>query len=215
MKVLIEGEEGGRPFRVLERTEDGSRLYYEDGILYTHVDASGSNLLGYVSAMEAALGKPASLLLLGTAGGALATLFSRRGARVTAIDNWQTAFDLARHWFHLPRSVACVTADAIAFLRSTSEQWDAIAVDVYRSTEIPEAMLTNDMGSLLAKALKPGGVIVWNVADSPRSQPAQCISRALRLSGLILSMVSVIDADIGNTLVVGREPNDRQPAPTT
>jgi len=202
MKVLIEGEENGRRFRVLELNEDGSRLYYDDGVLYTHVDAAGDNLLDYVSAMEAALGEPASVLLLGTAGGALATLFSRRGARVTAVDNWQTSFDIAHRWFQLPMTVECVKADAMAFLHSTSEQWDAIAIDVYRGTEIPESMLTSDIGSLLAKALKPGGIIVWNVADSPASRPAQRVAVALRLSGLIPSIVPVIDDHVGNTLVV-------------
>lgn len=202
MKVLIEGEDDGRSFLVLEREKDGSRLYYEGGVLYTHVDAAGASLLDYVSAMEAVLGAPASLLLLGTAGGALATLFSRRGAKVTAVDNWQTAFDIAHRWFKLPESVACVKADAIEFLRSTSEQWDAIAVDVYRGTEIPASMLTSDIGSLLAKALKPGGVIVWNVADGPESRPVRCIAGALRDSGLVPSMVSALDSNVGNTLVV-------------
>jgi spermidine synthase len=209
MKVLTAGEEGGRSFRVIEKTKDGSRLYYEGGVLYTHVDASGDNLLDYASAIATELGEPASLLLLGTAGGALATHFSRRGARVTAVDNWQTAFDIARRWFDLPAGVECVKADAIEFLRSTSEQWDAIAVDVYQGTEIPASMLAGDIGSMLAKAVRPGGVIVWNVADGPESRSVQWIAGALRRSGLNPFMVSVLDAGVGNTLVVCRDKTDR------
>lgn len=205
MKVLTEGEEDDRAFRVLERTADGSRLYYESGVLYTHVDASGANLLGYVTAMEAAIGEPANLLLLGTAGGALATAFSRRGVAVTAVDNWQAAFDIAHRWFQLPSAVECVRDDAMAFLRSTSGRWDAIAVDVFQGTQIPPAFLTSEMGVLLARVLKPGGVVVWNVADSLASWSAQCVARALRLSGLATKMVSVIDRDAGNTLVIGRD----------
>jgi spermidine synthase len=209
MKVLTEGEEDDREFRVLERIADGSRLYYESGVLYTHVDAAGANLLDYVTAMEAALGEPASLLLLGTAGGALATAFSRRGARVTAVDDWQAAFDIAHRWFQLPATVDCVRSDAVAFLRSTSGQWDAIAVDVFRGTQIPPVFLTSEMGALLAGVLKPGGIVVWNVADSLASWSAQCVARTLRLAGLATKMVSVIDRDAGNTLVVGRDRHGR------
>lgn len=205
MKVLATGEEEGRSFLVLEKMKDGSRLYYEGGVLYTQVDASGDNLLDYVSAVAAELGEPTSLLLLGTAGGALATIFSRRGARVTAVDNWQAAFDIARQWFSLPVSVDCVKADAAEFLRSTSEQWDAIVVDVYKGAAIPDSMLTSDIGSLLAKVMRACGVIVWNIADGPQSRPARWISGALRRSGLNPSMVSVLNADVGNTLIVCRD----------
>ncbi|WP_421931829.1 spermidine synthase [Phenylobacterium sp.] len=205
MKVLVEHDEGDRRVRVVELKDTGARLYYEDGALYTHVDVAGDNLLDYVAAMDDALASPASVLLLGTAGGALATLLSRRGAKVTAVDNWQTAFDIARRWFHLPSTVKCVKADAMAFLRSTSGQWDAIAVDVFRGVKIPDAMLTSDIGALLAKAMRPGGVIVWNVADTPTSWPAQWIVRALRLSGFSPSMIPVMDGDVGNTLIVCRD----------
>jgi spermidine synthase len=204
MKVLSVGEADGRSFRVLEDTKDGSRLYYEGGVLYTHVDRAGGNVLGYASAIAAELGAPASLLLLGTAGGALATHFSRRGASVTAVDNWPTAFDIARRWFHLPADVVCVTADAVEFLRSTPGQWEAIAVDVFQDAEIPASLLASDIGSLLARALAPGGVIVWNVADGRMSASVQWIGAALRRAGLAPTLVSVIDADVGNTLIVCR-----------
>lgn len=214
MKVLAAGEDDGRSFRVIEKTSDGSRLYYEGGVLYTHVDRAGDNVLNYASAIAAELGEPASLLLLGTAGGALATHFSRRGSRVTAVDNWQVAFDIARRWFHLPASVECVKADAIEFLRSTSEQWDAIAVDVYQGVEIPDSLLASDIGSLLARAVRPGGVIVWNVADGPKSRSVRWIWAALHRSGLNPIMVSVLNADVGNALIVCRDvalAHDRSP----
>jgi spermidine synthase len=214
MKVLTAGEAEGRSFRVVEKTGHGSRFYYEGGVLYTHVDRSGANVLGYSSAIAAELGEPASLLLLGTAGGALATHLSRRGARVTAVHNWQTAFDTARRWFGLPANVECVKADAVEFLRSTSAQWDAFAVDVYRGAEIPDSLLAADFGSLLAKAARPGGVIVWNIADGPGSPSFKWIWRTLRRSGMNLTMVSVLNADVGNALIVCRDETDRGPPDT-
>jgi spermidine synthase len=202
MKLLERLEDAERSVQVFEVLRDGSRLYLDDGTLYTHVDAEGTNLLEYVTAMGCALAGAERVLVLGTAGGALATLLSRRGAEVTAIDNWPIAFEIARRWFHLPDQVECIPADALGYLRTTSLRWDAIAVDVYRGAEIPRAMLTDDVGALLAKSLAPGGRIVWNVADSPQSWAVHWIHRALRLAGFAPSLVSVLAGGVGNTLVV-------------
>lgn len=204
MKVLSRCHEAGRSVRVVEYKFDGSRLYFDGPALYTHVDAQGGNLLAYISAMERALAGASTVLLLGTAGGALATQLSRAGVAVTAVDDWLTAFELARRWFHLPDDVECIHADALALLRETGRQWSAVAIDVFHGVEIPDDFLTTDVGQLLTKAVEPGGLIVWNVADSPGSWPARWIVRALRLQGLQPSMVSVIDGDVGNTLVVCR-----------
>jgi spermidine synthase len=213
VKLLVDRNDDERRIRVVEQRRDGSRLYFDSGALYTHVDADGKNLLEYISAMERALRGAAEVLLLGTAGGALATQLSRRGVPVTAVDNWQPSFEIARRWFHLPPDVECVHADAVAFLRSTPRQWAAVAVDVFQGSEIPEAILLSDIGSLLARAVRPGGLIVWNVADSPRSWPAQWIAKALRLKGLTPSVMSVMDGEVGNTLVICR--NTVAPGPST
>jgi len=204
MKVLVERDDGERRIRVVEQRRDGSRLYFDSGALYTHVDANGNNLLEYITAMDQALCGADSVLLLGTAGGALATQLIRRGAAVTAVDNWPGAFEIARRWFHLPAEVECVHADALAFLRSTSGRWSAVAVDVFHGVEIPDAILTGDIGFLLARAVRPDGLIVWNVADSPRSWPVRWIAKALRLEGFAPTLVSVMGGDVGNTLVVCR-----------
>jgi spermidine synthase len=204
MKVLVDRDDDERRIRVVEQRHDGSRLYFDSGALYTHVDAEGNNLLEYITAMDRTLVGADSVLMLGTAGGALATRLSRRGTAVTAVDNWPVAFEIARRWFHLPPEVECVHADALAFLRGTTRQWAAVAVDVFHGIEIPDAFLTSDIGSLLARVVRPDGLIVWNVADSPRSWPARWIAKALRLEGLDPNLVSVMDGDVGNTLVVCR-----------
>jgi spermidine synthase len=204
MKYLVHHNDEDRKIRVVERLSDGSRFYFESGALYTQVDAEGHNLLEYIAAMDRVLGVAGDVLLLGTAGGALATLLSRRGATVTAVDNMATAFEVARHWFHMPDEVECVLGDALDFLRTTPRQWDAIAVDVFHGAEIPKSMLTTEIGDLLAHALRPGGSIVWNVADSPESWPTQWIAKALKLAGLSPALMSVMDGGVGNTLVVCR-----------
>jgi spermidine synthase len=206
MKLLALEDDGERRVRIIEHRYDGSRLYYDGGALYTHVDGQGDNLLQYIHSMDTELAGAGDVLLLGTAGGALATQLSRRGVAVTAVDNWAMAFEIARRWFHLPADVQCVHDDALHFLRSTSRQWSAIAVDVFHGVEIPQDVLSDEVASLLIGALKPGGLIVWNVADRPTSWTAEWIVNALSAQGLTPELISVIDGDVGNTLVVCRGP---------
>uniref|UniRef100_B0SXH1 Uncharacterized protein n=1 Tax=Caulobacter sp. (strain K31) TaxID=366602 RepID=B0SXH1_CAUSK len=208
MKILQQYDDGTRRVRVIELLKDGGRLYFDGVVLYTHVDENGDNCLDYIAAMDRALGAAGDVLLLGTAGGALATQIRRRGGRVTAVDDWAPAFDIARRWFHLPEDTECVHADAVAYLRSTPRQWDAVAVDVFRGPKIPAAFLTGDIGDLLHKVLKPGGLVVWNVADDPLSWQAQWIVRALRRSGFAPALAPVLDGDVGNTLVICPRPGD-------
>lgn len=196
--------------RIFEQQGNGSRLYLDGGALYTHVDASGRNLLDYISAIERVIRRCDNVLLLGTAGGALATELSRRGAAVTAVDNWATAFEIARRWFHLPAEVECIHADAVEFLSSNKRCWSAVVVDVFRGVEIPDCVLTSEIGSLLRRAVSPGGLIVWNVADGPDSASVKWIRNALAAAGLTSRAVSVLDPDVGNTLVVASSQGPRR-----
>lgn len=204
MILLHEVSDGDHSIRVMESLADGSRRYFDGPALYTEVDAAGNNRLGYVAAMERQMTDASSLLLLGTAGGALATRFSRAGRSVTAIDNRAKAFEIARHWFHMPAEVECVCVDAVQFLLDNTRRWDAVAVDIFQGTEIPDAMFSADVGTALARAVSPGGVVVWNVADSQTAWPVYVIRRMMVVAGFVAEVVPVLHHDIGNTLVVCR-----------
>jgi predicted membrane-bound spermidine synthase len=201
-----------RCIRIFERRCDGSRLYYDSEALYTHVDAAGDNLLEYIAAIERVVRRCDSVLLLGTAGGALATALARRGAAVTAVDDWATAFEIARRWFHLPETVECVHADAVEFLRSTQRQWSAIVVDVFHRMEIPEAMLRRSTADLLRRATRSGGLVIWNVADASSSETVRWVASALRLAGLSPQPAPVLCPDVGNTLVICRNHDESRHA---
>ncbi len=202
MECLHRHTEAERDIRILESKSDGSRLYLDGVVLYTHVDAEGRNRLDYVAAMERALVGAQSVLILGTAGGALASQLCRRGIEVTTVDNVAATFDLARRWFGMPDDVQCVHADALAFLDETVDRWDAVAIDVFKGAEIPSAMFGPTVGGLLVKSLRPGGRIVWNVADDTRSLTAFRVEKTLRAAGLAARRVAVLDETAGNTLVI-------------
>lgn len=212
MILLHEVRDGDHSIRVIESLEDGARSYFDGPALYTEVDANGDNRLGYIAAMERQMTGASSLLLLGTAGGALATRFSRAGRAVTAIDNRATAFEIARDWFQMPADVECICADAIRFLHDNTRRWDAVAVDIFRGTDIPDAMFAPEVGADLARAVSPGGVVVWNVADSRNAWSVYLIRRMMRGAGFVPEVVPVLADDVGNTLVVCR-PALRPPAP--
>lgn len=209
MKLLAQYVDPDRQVQVFETLGDGSRLYLDDGALYTHVDAAGRNKLEYISAIEHFVRNSESVLLLGTAGGALASALTRRGVAVTAVDNWAPAFEIARRWFHLPASVECVHADAIDFLRANERRWSAVVVDVFRGVEIPDRMLTTETGTVLARAVAAEGQIVWNVADALDSGAVRCVSMALAQAGLQPLASSVLSPEVGNTLVVARATAER------
>ncbi|WP_312165570.1 hypothetical protein [Phenylobacterium sp.] len=206
MIVLATHDDGERRLRVIELQHDGSRAYVEGDALYTHIDRDGENLLAYVETMRGALAASARVLLLGTAGGALATALSRRGAEVTAVDDMAWAFTAARRWFHLPSRIECVHADARAFLRGGRRRWNGVAVDLFRGMEIPDQFMTSEFGDLLLGALEPGGVVVWNVADAPFSWTAAWVGRAMRRIGLVPEMIQVTNDEYSNTVVVCRAP---------
>lgn len=204
MRVLHQVHEGDHAIRITESLKDGARRYYDGPVLYTEVDAAGDNRLGYIAAMERQMTAASDLLLLGTAGGALATRFSRAGKAVTAIDNRISAFEIARNWFHMPADVECICADAAEFLGANTRRWDAVAVDIFRGTEIPDAMFSADVGKALAKAVSPGGVVVWNIADGQNAWPVYVVRRIMRVAGFLTEVVPVLERSVGNTLVVCR-----------
>lgn len=211
MIVLQEHCDGRQRVRVTQSRIDGARSYYDGAVLYTQVDARGNNLLGYIDAMVGALSSASETLILGIAGGALATQLHRRGATVTAVDIWGPAFELARRWFGLPDAVRCVQADAADFLRATGRTWDAIAIDVFQGVDIPFSMLAADMGPLLYRALTPTGRVIWNVADTPGSLSVRRIRRILQTAGLDTKTLAVLDGGVGNTLVVGQRRTSAAP----
>lgn len=206
MRILAKIEDADRRVLVLERRADGSRVYLDRGVLYTGIDAAGRNNLAYVAAMAEALPREGSVLVLGTAGGALPSLLHAAGLDVTTVDNWAGAFEIARRWFQMPPDITCVEADAVQFLQQPTRRWSAIAVDVFNQMTIPSSLLTSTFGASLAHALAPGGVVVWNVAAGARQMETWRVLETLRGACLAPRTRSLHGDDIlANTLVIGRK----------
>jgi len=115
--------------RVFKRTSDGARLYCIGASIQTMAAADGVSLFGYVHAAKLLLGAARDVLMIGGAGGSLATMLARRGKSVTVVDVDPVAEQLAREHFQLDSRVEWITADALDFIEATRRRFDAVFID--------------------------------------------------------------------------------------
>jgi spermidine synthase len=202
MKELAHKIEGDRSVRVIERLRDSSRLYLEDDSVQTQVDRAGRAALDHVRRMSLILQTAPSVLVLGAAGGALATLLDRRGAEVTAVDDFASSFELARRWFGLPPSVRCVHDDALQFVASARRQWTGIAIDLFRGADVPAHVKSERFVQALACAVESDGWIVWNAPGPPDSVECRSIAALIGSSGVFGTPQTLTGPSMSGVLIV-------------
>jgi len=141
------------------------------------------SLLDYVHAIFGQLRQmqAQSVLMIGCAGGSLATMLSRVGCSVVAIDVNAQAFVLARRYFGLPTEVECRVADGFDYVLTTRRKFDAIVVDAFHGGRVASKLLSEAFFAQAAKRLQAYGVIFVNVhvksdSDSTVDRVACCIS---------------------------------------
>lgn len=120
---------------------------------------------GYWSAMLPATA-PRSALLLGLGGGTVAHLLTRRfgPVAITGVDESVEIIELAMSAFGLALpNMTVVSDDAAHYVRDTAEQFDFIAVDLYRGNRIARGMLALPFLHALVARLRPGGSVACNL----------------------------------------------------
>jgi len=193
--------------RIQERTADGARMYTQAGALQTLAYADGTSLFGYVHAIELLVRDAKRVLVLGGAGGSLATMLTRRGCVVTVVDIDPNAERIARTYFGLDPRVTWVTTDAFQFVEATTSTFDAIVVDAFDAHGLARAFTHADGIHKTAPVLAPRGRIVLNLAgfDGPvdYAWPLAC---ALATNGWRATLFRAVDGWEGNELLcVARE----------
>lgn len=103
------------------------------------------------------------VLMIGCGGGSLGTMLDRAGARVTIVDINPRAFQIARMYFGLPREIDCYVGDGRDFLRADRHRYDAIVLDAYSGSRIPEHLCTETFFGLAQTRLDYSGFLVGNV----------------------------------------------------
>jgi len=115
---------------VIEDKATGARRYYEGNAFQSHALPSGESCFTYIHLMNNLLRSAENVLLLGCAGGTLATMLHRQGKTVTLVDHNPLSFRLAQEYFWMPRGIRCVVADFKGFLEEANGRFDGIAVDI-------------------------------------------------------------------------------------
>lgn len=194
----------------------GAVTYELEGCNQSAADAEGISMASYIHALFGLLSqaKARNVLILGSAGGTLATMLARGKKAATLVDIDPQAFLLAREYFQLPDSVACHVADAAAFLQSCRESFDAIVMDVFIGNEIPAHLQTAEFFALARPRLSADGVMLTNVhVKHDFDDFADRIAKAMRGAWPDVRVLDAMGQCPRNAIVMaGRVSGLREPA---
>lgn len=158
--------------RVFERQADCARVYCINGSLQTLCRPDGTSLFGYVHAIKKLIADAREVLLIGGAGGSLATMLARRGADVSVVEIDPAALPLAQRHFALDRSVNWITDDAANYLNRCGRSFEAIVFDACDSNGTIERVLNADAVAKIMDWVRPSGALLVNLSGSEEA-PAQ------------------------------------------
>jgi spermidine synthase len=151
--------------KIMRSKSDGTYTYYQDACFHSQINAEGVSTCGYVHVMYSIIKQSMGqrVLMIGGAGGTLATMLHRLGCKVTVVDINPHAFTLAKKYFQMPEAIECVVDDGCSYLLGANQRYDAIAIDAFDSNgTVPEQFTTEDFFRVAKEALKPFGVVVMN-----------------------------------------------------
>jgi spermidine synthase len=172
----------------IEEDSCGARAYCLGGYFQSHAEPNGVSLLIYVHALYGLLAQTEarSVLMIGCAGGSLATMLTHAGRTVTAVDVNPQAFVLARRYFGLPGAVRCEAADARAYLAASRRKFDAVVLDAFHGGRIARDFLDDDFFARLNRRLTQGGAVFANVhVANDRDPIADRIAAAMAALGAV------------------------------
>jgi hypothetical protein len=135
---------------VVEFLQDGSRLYFEDGVHQSKAAPDGESHYTYVKLMDALLAPAANILLLGCGGGTLGTMLFRQGKRVTIVDHNPVSFVIARQFFALIFANSCFRArfSSMASPSTSEDQTFHSTTSLMRGPARPFAQPLHPTGAL-------------------------------------------------------------------
>jgi predicted membrane-bound spermidine synthase len=148
------------------QAHDGSLAYYQNGSFHSQINKDGVSVCTYVHVIHEIIRQSHAhnILIIGCAGGSLATMLRRLHCKVTTVDINPLAFAIARRHFFLPDDVRCVRRDGITYLRTTHKHYDAVIIDVFGSNNaVPPKFTTKSFFHKVEKILSPCGLVIMNI----------------------------------------------------
>ncbi len=191
----------------ITREADGTLCYYQNGCFHSQATRGGVSVCAYVHVITEIIRqkKSKNVLIIGCGGGTLATMISRLGARVTVVDINPVAFDIARDYFKMPKSVECVKHNGLTFVRKTPKRFDAIVIDVFDSdNNVPEGFTKKGFLAACRKILRRGGLLILNViTPNDKDRRADYIAAQMKGAAMAPTLYDWPGEKDRNTLVVG------------
>jgi protein-L-isoaspartate O-methyltransferase len=165
--ILLEDVE--TPFgniKIMQCRTDGTFTYYQDRCFHSQATEDGVSTCVYIHVLYEVIRQCAAkrVLLIGCAGGTLATMLSRIGCQVTVVDVNDYSFTIARRYFCMPKEVECITGDGAEYVQKTQREYDAIVIDAFeRKANIPDSMTNTSFFESLTRCLSSKGIVLMNI----------------------------------------------------
>lgn len=152
--------------KIIQSKSNGACTYYQDKCLHSKINAEGVSICGYVHVMYSIIrqSQAKNILMIGCAGGTLATLLHGLGCKVTVVDINPVAFTLAKKYFQMPQEIECVIGDGWPYLLKTRTRYGAIAIDAFNNDgTVPKEFTSEEFFVVVKNVLKPFGVVAMNI----------------------------------------------------
>jgi len=152
--------------RIVRSKSNGNCTYYQNGCSHSEADMEGISTCAYVHVMYSIIRQSQAqrVLMIGCAGGTLATMLYNLGCEVTVVDINPHAFTLARRYFNMPEEVTCITEDGWSYILNTPHRYDAIVVDAFGSDgNVAGQFILPDFFRTARDVLAYSGIVLMNV----------------------------------------------------
>lgn len=192
---------------ITEAKRDRSRIYNQDGCFHSEINKDGISTCAYVHVMYSIIRQSGArdVLMIGGAGGTLATMLHRIGCNVTVVDINPHAFTLAKRYFQMPDDITCVVEDGWSYLLRTGKRFDAVAIDAFSGDgTVPEQLTTDGFFVALKEILRPDGVVTMNVmVDHDMDSFADHIALTMKNTPLHAMLFDWPGRPYRNTVIAG------------
>lgn len=174
-RVVFEGESRYQFVQVLEKANGDRVLHLNEGwavhsLLPAHGVLTGNYWDAFTALPPLTSGHPPRMLVLGNAGGTVATLYASLWPDVAVdgveIDPLVTRAARDHLGMTNPR-LRVFTADARFWLEGDRPDYDIVVIDAYAQPYIPFHLATREFFQLVARHVRPGGVVAVNVGTPP------------------------------------------------
>lgn len=198
--------------RIVRSRDDGTLSYMQGNSFHSQARPDGTSTCAYVHVMYSLIRQSQAqrILIIGCAGGTLATMLYRLGCDITMVDINPLAFTLARKYFKLPDELDCRIEDGLAYLQGTDRVFDAVAIDAFTSDgTVPAKFSTQSCFQTVKSVLSPAGIVVENVIVTGDCDPrADHIAREMQAAGFEASLFDWPRRTYRNVLVAGNVADD-------